>query len=267
VRFASAPAPRCAHAAAAARMLPMLCLALAGCATSDPIAHYPLLPAPQSLAVLNARAASIRDVSAQGLLTLSRAGGDAVRLDVALALQPPDRARLRAWKFGQAVFDLTVSPGGVWVVEPPAPAGAAPGPPAFGPQAAASTRRWLALLAGSFNQPRTTAQLDSARLTVRQPLDRYTHLDCDIDRSTLTPRSYTIVTGAGEKPFTLNLSHYANFNGTPWPTRIEAIGGSGRVLLELHDIQLNAGLPAAAFRPPRRADKVLGPPGPAEPAR
>ena len=69
-----------------------------------------------ALRVLDERARSVGTASAACDLALTRADGQSVRLDGAVAMAPPDRLRLRAWKFGQAVFDLTMTPEGLWVV-------------------------------------------------------------------------------------------------------------------------------------------------------
>ena len=70
------------------------------------------------MAVLEQRSQAIHTVSAQGLVTLTRDNGDTVRMEAVMVLQRPDFARLRAWVFGQAVFDMTLTPDGLWVVAP-----------------------------------------------------------------------------------------------------------------------------------------------------
>lgn len=242
---------------------------LAGCAAPEPIAQYPSLSTDQSLAVLRNRSAAIHDVAAQGLLTLTRPGGQTVRLDVALAMQPSDRARLRAWKLGQAVFDLTATPAGVWTIEPsPAPhtTNTRPSESTFDPTAAAATRQWLALLGGAFDWSSAAVEVRPFRLIVRQRLPNGAILSCSIDRHTLTPRQYSVWTGSNRPAFTLTLTDYATVNGIPWPRQIIAASRSGTVQLDLRDVQINAGLAPAALRPPRRAVRVIGPVAATEPA-
>ena len=79
-------------------------LAIVGCA-QEHLPTYPRLGPPQLITAMRDRSRAVRTVSASGIITLTRAGGESVRLDGAIAMQPPDRARLRAWKFGRAVFD------------------------------------------------------------------------------------------------------------------------------------------------------------------
>src|SRR5438105_2819264 len=94
---------------------------IAGCATPERIPKYPPMPPDQALKLLADRAHVIHAVTAQGTITLTRAKGDTVRLDAAVVLDPPTRARLRAWKFGHAVFDMTLTPEGLWLVAPDDP--------------------------------------------------------------------------------------------------------------------------------------------------
>ena len=49
---------------------------------------------------------------------------------------------------------------------------------------------------------------------------------------------------------------YADFNGIAWPQRIQAVGPSGRITIDLSEIEINGELPPAAFRPPARAVKL-----------
>ena len=70
---------------------------------------------PAEVRALVARSALLKDVSGSGTLELTRPDGQSVVFDLAVAMQPPDRARFRAWKFGQAVLDLTIIPGAVWL--------------------------------------------------------------------------------------------------------------------------------------------------------
>ena len=72
---------------------------------------------PAALRILQDRGAGGEDGSqAASLLTLTRPDGQSVRLDAALVMSLPDHSvRLRAWKFNQAVFDLTLNPQGLWI--------------------------------------------------------------------------------------------------------------------------------------------------------
>jgi hypothetical protein len=60
----------------------------------------------------------------------------------------------------------------------------------------------------------------------------------------------------GKQRFSLTLDHYKQFDQIAWPTRLTAVSDSGTVEIELHDIQINPELPASAFIPPHRAEKL-----------
>ena len=100
-------------------------IVLTGCAARQQVdanlPTYGRLDHAAALRVLAERAQSVRSVSAQAALTLTRADGQSVQLDGAVAMAPPGRVRLRAWKFNQAVFDLTLTPEGLWVLTPDDP--------------------------------------------------------------------------------------------------------------------------------------------------
>ena len=55
-------------------------------------------------------------MSAECTITLTRPDGETVKLDGAIVTRNPGWVRLRAWKLGRAVFDLTLQPAGLWVM-------------------------------------------------------------------------------------------------------------------------------------------------------
>ena len=94
-----------------------------GC-NSPPPEHLPAyqwVDDPTAMQALCERAERVHSVSSEASLTLTRANGDSVRLDGAVAMRLPDSVRMRAWKFGQAVFDLTLTPDGLWIEAPADP--------------------------------------------------------------------------------------------------------------------------------------------------
>ncbi|HEY1629606.1 MAG TPA: hypothetical protein VGF52_07085, partial [Tepidisphaeraceae bacterium] len=222
-------------------------LLLAGC-EAEHIPTYPPMPASQATRILADRSRSIRNISAQGLITLQRTDGQTVRLDAAMAIERPGNARLRAWKFGQAVLDITLTPQGLWIV-------ALRDATAFGDKTANLTRRWLGLITGTFDDPGVIADESGPRLVLKQQTNDATIL-CEVDRKTLTARRYLLRDRQGQDRFTLTLSRYAQFNGIVWPRRIEAVSDAGRIVIDLHDVQINGELPASAFHPPARAMKI-----------
>jgi hypothetical protein len=231
-------------------MLPLV----AGCA-HEHIPTYPPMGDDQAITILHDRAQAIHTISAQALVTLTRSNGESVRLDAAVALQPPERARLRAWKFGQAVFDVTVTPQGLWLIvsrndehhQELLTAGS---------NAGKLIRQWLGLMTGSFEGDARVVGRTSRTLQLQQPGEDGTTLECILDLKTLTPRRYAVRDRAGAERFSLVLSHYAEIGPTVWPRRIEAVSESGRIAIDLHDVEINSDLPPGAFHPPARAVKL-----------
>jgi len=226
-----------------------LCLMLAGCQTEH-IAHYPPMPAAQATEIFIKRNRSIRSVSAQGLVTLERPGGDTLRLDAVFAIAHPGNARLRAWKFGQAVLDITLTPAGLWVVAP------RQDPTLFSDQTANFMRQWLRLITGTFEDQSFISDDSGAQLVLKWSADDQATMICEVDRKTLTARRYVLRDRQGQEHFTLALARYAEFNGVAWPGRIEAVSPAGRIVIDLHDVEINGQLPSAAFHPPARAVKI-----------
>jgi len=229
-----------------------------GCATARrPVENLPTfgdVDHATALRLLDERARAVKSLSARSALTLTRPDGQAVRLDGAVVMAPPDRLRLRAWKFNQAVFDLTLTPDGLWVVAPDDPSRRQKVLPAS--LSAAQLGREWALLSGSFFGETGLAVRDErGSLAVSRKLDDGRTVVCDVDRRTLTPRRYRMFDPAGRARFTLALSDYGVFNGIAWPTRLDARSDEGRIGVKLSDVELNGELAPNAFRPPRRAEK------------
>jgi outer membrane lipoprotein-sorting protein len=229
---------------------------LAGCATPKPSAlpTYRGLDDAAALRVLAERAASVKTLSAQCALTLTRPDGQSVQLDAAIAMAPPDRLRLRAWKFGQAVFDLTLTPEGLWVMAPEDPDRREKVLPAT-LSAAQFGREWAMLNGGFFLQNDLTTAGDTKWLNVRRSVEDGRTILCRVDRETLTPRQYEMRDPQGTLRLRLALGNYRLVNETPWPMRLNARSGDGRIDIRLKDVELNQELPPNAFKPPRRAEK------------
>ena len=225
-----------------------------GCQTEQ-IPTYPSMPSSQALRILADRSHAIHAISAQAMLTLTRDNGDTVRLDAAIVLQPPDRARLRAYKFSRAVFDMTLTPEGLWLISPQE-GDRRQEILAAGANTGKLTREWLRLMTGEFDAPGMTVVERPEELRLQQPRENDSTLICRIDRKTLTPRRYTLTDAQGRERFTLMLDRYAEFAGVVWPRRIEAKSETGNILIELHDVEINGALPPGAFRPPARAEKI-----------
>lgn len=224
---------------------------LCGCACES-IPIYPPMSSTQALQVLSERSRAIKTISAQGSITLTRTDGNSIRLDAAMVMRPPDDAHFRAWKFGQMVFDMTLSHDKTWIIAPQKDsrkevldAGSKTGKFA---------RQWLTLVTGNFNGPGFNVTENGSQLLISQSQDEGTTMKCRVDRGTLTPREYALEDRAGVRRFELSLTDYGEFNKVVWPQRIEAVSDSGRILIELRDIEINGEIPDTAFHPAARAE-------------
>jgi hypothetical protein len=232
---------------------------LVGCAKPSPLPTYPQMTESTAIELLASRAGLIKTVSGEGALGLTRADGQSVRLDTAIAMQPPDHVRLRAWKFAQAVFDLTVTPDGTWLV---AERGQATNDVrkndvmSAGISAGEFAKGWSLFSGAFFSDPGLIAESHGRWLIVRRENASEPTVICRVDRATLTPRQYIMQDQAGASVFTLNLDDYRQIGAMAWPYRIEATSPSGRVLVEMRDMELNGELPPKAFVPPARAERL-----------
>jgi outer membrane lipoprotein-sorting protein len=215
------------------------------------------MPADQAMSALAERAHAVRAVSGEGTVTLTRANGQSVRLDAAVVLEPPQNARVRAWKFGHAVFDMTLTSQGVWIVAPQESDRRAEILSAGG-NTGRLTRQWLRLMSGLFDAPGVSAQEKGDQLLVRQENSDGTVMNCEVDRKTLTPRRYVLRDDRGAQRFALSLGRYMDFGGggIVWPRRIEASSETGQILIDLRDVEINGDIPPGAFKAPARAEKL-----------
>jgi hypothetical protein len=233
----------------------MLAFIMAACSTPERIAKYPPMPPDQALKLLADRAHVVHAVSAQGTITLTRGNGDSVRLDGAIVMDPPNRARVRAWKFGQAVFDMTLTPQGLWLVAPD-DADRRREISAAGANTARLVREWLRLMSGAFDSPSLAAHDDGPRLLVTQSNPDGTTMTCSVARETLTPRRFTLTDAEGKQRFSLTLDRYAAYGASVWPHRVDAVSEAGEIRIDLREVEINGELPETAFRPPRRAEQI-----------
>lgn len=233
----------------------ILVIGLPGCARTERLPAYRWVDAPTALHHLASRAAAVKSASAECQITLTRPDGQSVRLDGALAMKPPDSVRLRAWKLGQAVFDLTVTPGGVWMVAPDDPDRRQRVLPAAAN--AAKMAQAFAMFSGEFFTAGDARIVDTGgpRFRIERSVGGQ-RIVCEVERSTLTPRRYVVSDSSGANHFSMTEDRYEIVSGIPWPTKLIARGENGMIEMELHDVELNAPLPPNAFVPPRRARKL-----------
>ena len=235
----------------------LLVVAMAGCQHDPPPEHLSPVAAtdePAELRELARRAALVHTVSGSGALDLTGPDGQSVVLDVAVVLAPPDRARVRAWKFGQAVFDLTVTPAGTWLESGRGGDKAV----AAGTTAEQVTRGLSLLTGGFFNDPATTGRDVGDDLVLTRTTPGEPTVVCHVERATLVPRRFELSDAAGRLRSTITLESYQpGPGGTLWPRRVTADSGDkGRAVVTLDDDEINGDVPAEAFVPPPRAERL-----------
>lgn len=206
---------------------------------------------------LRARAAAMRTLSSEARLTLTRPDGQSVQLDGAIALSLPGHSvRLRAWKFNQAVFDLTLTPAGLWIETPHDPASRRRAFPASA--SAAQMAQALALIGGdAFEGPGVQVRgAGGPTFRVIHPVGQGQTMTVLVDRRTLVVRAYHLSDPAGRVRFTLVPADYRVLAGVTFPTRFTAESAFGQIDVVLVDPELNDPLPPGAFVPPRGAEKA-----------
>jgi hypothetical protein len=228
-----------------------------GCCTT-PAEHLPAYSwtdARSAIHSLCQRSQSVQSVSSECTLTLTRSNGETVHLDGAIVMRLPDSVRMRTWKFGQAVFDLTLTPAGLWI-EGPKDAGRHDEVMPASLDAAKMARAW-AIISGQFfcGDDMKIEDRGGGTFVVERVIDGQ-QVRCQIERATLTPRKYVVTDSAGIERFTLTLDHYEIVSGIPWAVRLTAHSDGGTIFIELKDPELNGELASNAFTPPRTAEKM-----------
>lgn len=239
----------------------LLVAAFAGCVCvgcARPLKRYPLMSDEEATQTIAARLASVHTLSAACEITLFDAQQNAVRLDGALAASLPERLRLRAWKFNQAVFDLTLKPEGLWIFWAEKDADRERDGDQFDPRQFSASQigdAWK-IFTGGFFADHPSPVIDAPEIRFRSyitTLSDGTRITCVVDRSTLTPTQYEFVTSDGALQYALRVSRYQTMNDIVWPTILEFQSPTGRLSLRLKDIEINGELPESAFAPPPRA--------------
>jgi outer membrane lipoprotein-sorting protein len=232
---------------------------LGGCAANrEPqLPAYTWVDSDTALRDLRARSAAVENVSAACDVTLGRPDGETVQLDGAMVMRNPGYVRLRAWKFNRAVFDLTLTPEGLWVMTMDDPARREQVLPAS-VNAADFMRQWSYLNGKLFQEADAndvTVNGDTVVVVGRTAdnSESAATLRCEVDRRTLTPRRY-VYEDSGRK-FELKMERYQQIDGVAWPTRLVARGDVGSVVIQQRDVEINHELAPQAFVPPRRAEK------------
>lgn len=222
-----------------------------------------------ALRVMSERGARVRTVESGVRLVLTSKDGNSVTLDGAIAAAPPDRFRLRAWKMGHAVLDLTLTPEGTWLkAEKGSGTSGAGVPPAVNARGIADA--WSMFTGSMFSESTapggaSTEIIDDGGpwFTLRRTLparagggsDDPPIVECVIDRRTLTARRYRVIDSAGLERATLTLDDYRDFGGVVFPMRLSAESDDGGVLVLLDSPEFNLPTAPDAFVPPAGASR------------
>jgi outer membrane lipoprotein-sorting protein len=209
---------------------------------------------PTAIRALAERAKEIRTVQATCTLTLTRPDGQSVALDAILLSASPDRLRLQASKMSHKLFDLTLNPDGLFVqIDDPSrkdkliPASIS---------AARFAREWSMFNGGLFDATDlTTRDAGPRTLVVSRMLADGRRVTCEVDKPSLTARSYSLNDPAGGQRFSLTIPEYRLVAGVPYPQHMIAVSDQGTIDIEMRDVELNVELAEGAFVPPTRAQR------------
>lgn len=229
---------------------------LAGCRSIEKLPTVAWHDPHEAVSILAHRAEAVRTLTAQGDITLQRPDGESVRLDLAMVRSGRDRVRIRAWKLGSAVFDLTMNPDGVWLLTPQD--ASLRNKARSAGLTARKLAENLALLGGDlFREPDLGVREDERELVIDSPpRNDGTRVRCFVNRRTLTPNRYQLLDRENVARFALELSNYRMIDQVPIAARYLATSDDGRIIVVMREIELNTELAENAFVPPRRAEKL-----------
>ncbi len=240
------------HRAWLLAMLVLWALLLPGCRAALPV--YPPMSDDDALRTIADRQAGISSISAECGLVLTSEDGQSIHLDAVLVAQPPRRARLRAWKFGRAVLDLTIIDGGVWLVAPEDQSPSHRIDPQRTPARQVSDA--IGLLGPAYFRAAHMVATGASTFTVSGPALGRDDLLCEIDRATLTPRRFFAPGDPGAGYIEMCFEDYALVENIPWALTMRFHGSGGEIVIRLHDIELNGEIAAGAFVPPQQAIRL-----------
>jgi hypothetical protein len=240
----------------------VIALTLVGCCTAPPGDDLPMVQGQTDQQVLDAlakRSGQVKSVMSSGTMRLQTDDNGSVKLDVALLAQGNNQLRLRAWKLGRAVFDLTRDGDAVWVwatdrVNDPDD----PDALAMLPTAEQIDLGWRLISGQLFASPPNRIDA-SGKLIVSYAIKQLgagpVTAQLAINRTSQTIEQILILDAKGLERAKYTPSGYRLIDGIPWATRIAFESESFAFEIELDEVELNGTLPKSAFTPPRDARK------------
>lgn len=231
-------------------------MAASGCGPGTAVPRYHWSDDRAAVQELATRAKRVKSFVGEATVRLQRKNGDSVRLDSVIVAEFPNRVRLRAWKFGQAVLDLTMTPEGTWMVRPEDPSRRERVLPAS--ISAAQFARGWAMVAGDLADPSaiTIQRVDGDTVCLHRDLGSGMQMLTDVDRAHLTISRQRLLDNQGTTRFTLVQDHYRMFGEIVWPMRLTAISEQGTIVVEFDNVEFNTPPAPGAFTPPGRAEKL-----------
>jgi hypothetical protein len=224
---------------------------LGGCAARLPT--YESMEAIEAWSIVADRITGVESMRAEADATLYASDDTNMRVDAVLLMQAPHSTRIRAWKLGHAVLDLTATDDNVWFDDPSPSENQGDPELGVGPLELAEG---LALLAGwSYATGIPVVAERSADAYIFECRTARGVVHCVVDGSTLLPRSISRIDEAGVE-FSLELDRYRLVGETPWPHRASLRAGGRSIVLVFRDVILNEPLPAGAFVPSASAESV-----------
>lgn len=200
------------------------------------------------VAAVQGRSDAIQSFSASGKAVLTDHEGSRVSLDAVLIGSKPDKLRLRSYKMGTAVFDLTLIDHASWVWQSKRVNDRQITLPSFN---TTSVPIWDMLVGGIPATESFTTKRSDGRLIWSSDTEMGT-LRVAIDPATSVVRQYRFVERSGAEHLVM-LDEYQMVNGFTWPGRIVVESAGGQIVIRVDDIELNGQLPAGAFAPPAGA--------------
>lgn len=232
-----------------------LSLWVGGCA-SQKLPTYPWVDTDTAVAQLASQDARLQSILAAGSVTLTDSKNRTDRLAASLVVKFPDYMRLRAWKSGQAAFDLMFKPEGVWLMVPEQ----RKADESFRPVSAVAadlSRAWPTFHGDFFTALNIEIEDHFGKtFWIQRRLDNGAIIRCEVDRATLTVVQNQVLDRHGRQRYSVAYEHYAVVNDLAVPHRIVAKGEQGTVVIDLLEMQVNRPTPAGAFVPPEHADRL-----------
>ena len=224
----------------------LVCISAGLCGCVGSLPTYDWHGTDNALKIMADRAASVEDISATCQVTLTDPAGKSVTLDGALAARGDKLLRLRAWKFNQAVLDLTMNEQGLFI---------------WTGEKVNEQKRELhldhvakawTLLSGKLllQRPAKVVDLGGDKFDLHYAAEQGGSVVVEVNRATLTPRKYLLLDQRPIVREVVTLDRYELVKGIPWAMRTTAEGSEGSVEVRLHEVDLHADLPEGAFTPP-----------------